>query len=223
MGREHDRLIGELATLGRRAVAGGLVVGSGGNLSARLPGADECVVTAGGAWLDELGLGDFSVVGLDGSPRSGHASPSSEAALHLAAYRARPDVNAVVHLHPQTSVLLDALGHRIRLITLDHAYYVRRLATVPYLQPGTTALADAAAAALAQADAVILSHHGCAVVADSVELAHKRAANLEEAAVATYRALVLGDTDTVCPPAFLQHLERLHAAAGDAGAPPTGP
>ena len=51
------------------------------------------------------------MVGLDGGVRGGHPRPSSEVPLHLATYRVRPDVNAVVHLHPQTSVLLDALGH----------------------------------------------------------------------------------------------------------------
>ena len=41
---------------------------------------------------------------------------------------------------------------------------------------------------------MILSHHGCSVIADSVELAHKRAFYLEEAALLTYRALTLGRT-----------------------------
>ncbi|MEN3356796.1 MAG: hypothetical protein V7637_778, partial [Mycobacteriales bacterium] len=38
---------------------------------------------------------------------------------------------------------------------------------------------------------------------------HKRAANLEEAAQATYHALLLGDTGTVCPPAYRARLDRL--------------
>ncbi len=41
-------------------------------------------------------------------------------------------------------------------------------------------------------DCLVLSQHGCVVMADSVELAHKRARNLEEAAALTYRALTLG-------------------------------
>ena len=41
-----EQLVRELVVVGRKAVAAGLVIGSGGNLSARLPGADECVVTA---------------------------------------------------------------------------------------------------------------------------------------------------------------------------------
>ena len=37
-------------------------------------------------------------------------------------YLRRPDVNAIVHLHPQTSVLLTALGHDIALITRDRGF-----------------------------------------------------------------------------------------------------
>ncbi len=217
---DHAGLIQQLIRLGSKAVDRGLVLGSGGNLSARLPGADQCVVTASGTWLDELHADDFSLVSLDGTWRGGHVTPSSEVALHLHSYRARPDVNAVIHLHPQLSVLLDALGHRIRLITIDHAYYVRRVATVAYIASGTEELAAAGAAALVDADAVILGHHGCSVVGATVEEAHKRAANLEEAAAATYRALMLGDTTTECPPEYLARVHQMEAeAAGSLPAP----
>jgi L-ribulose-5-phosphate 4-epimerase len=210
----HAPLIAELIRAGRRAVDSGLVIGSGGNLSARLPGADVCVVTASGTWLDDLRHDSFSVVDLDGGWVDGNPAPSSEVALHLASYRARPDATAIIHLHPQHCVLLDAMDREIRLVTIDHAYYVRRIARVPWIRSGTQELADAGAAALADGcNCVLLGHHGCSVVADSVDLAYKRAANLEEAAVATYRALLLGDTTTAVPQAYVDFLSG-GAAAG---------
>jgi len=211
---QSRELIDALITLGRKAVAAGLVIGSGGNLSAREPGTDACWVTASGTWLDELTPEQFSRVALaDGSVREGHPRPSSEAALHVESYRARPDVNAVVHLHPQTSVLLDALGHPIRLFTIDHAYYVREVRSTPFRQSGTPELARIGADALRDGcNCVILANHGCSVVADTVELAHKRAANLEEAAKATYAALLLGDTTTVVPPAYLERIRAAESA-----------
>ena len=201
-------LVRQLITVGRKAVAAGLVIGSGGNLSAREPGSDECVVTASGTWLDDLTPDDFSVVAVaDGQVRSGHPRPSSEVQLHLATYRVRPDVNAVVHLHPQTSVLLDALGHPIRLLTIDHAYYVREIRSTPFIQSGTPELAEAGARAAADGcNCIILGHHGCSALGATVDLAHKRAANLEEAARATLTMLQLGDTTTACPPAYLEHI-----------------
>lgn len=212
-------LIDQLVTVGRKAVAAGLVIGSGGNLSAREPGADTCVVTASGTWLDELDRESFSVVRIsDGMVVGGHPTPSSEVPLHLATYLVRPDVNAVVHLHPQTSVLLDALGHQIRLLTIDHAYYVREVRSTPFIQSGTQELADAGAAAVADGcDCVILGHHGCSALGTTVEEAHKRAANLEEAARATLTMLQLGDTTTVCPPSYLETIRAKEAAAAGPG------
>jgi len=199
-----------LRAYGRRAVASGLVIGSGGNLSAREPGADAIWVTASGTWLDELAPGDFSLVGIKGGEvRDGNATPSSEVLLHLHSYRARPDANALIHLHPQASVLLDAMGHQISLLTLDHAYYVREVRSTPYIKNGTAELAQAGAEAIRDGcNCVILGHHGCSVVADTVELAYKRAANLEEAARATYAALLLGGPVPSCPPEYLEEVRR---------------
>jgi len=190
----RELLCDQLAAVGLDVVRAGLVVGSGGNLSARLPGDDTCWVTAAGTWLDRLDRSSFVRVRIpDGTVVAGDRAPSSEVALHLATYRARPDVSAVVHLHPQTVLLLDALGERVRLVTTDHAFYVRRVGVVPYFPPGTTALATAAALAAADGtNCLVLSRHGCSVLADSVDLAHKRARNLEEAALLTYRALAAG-------------------------------
>jgi len=187
-----------LTHVGRSVVSAGLVVGSGGNLSARDPGADEFWVTARGTWLDRLTPADFVRVNLTtGHPVvadvSGAATPTSELALHLASYRARPDATAIVHLHPQSVLLLDALGIQIRLVTTDHVFYLGRIAGTRYAPPGTPQLATAAAQAAADGtNCVLLAQHGCSVLADSVELAHKRALYLEEAAQFTYRAAALG-------------------------------
>jgi L-fuculose-phosphate aldolase len=103
---------------------------------------------------------------------------------------------AVVHLHPQTAILLDALGERIRLVSTDHRFYLRRVVTTPFRPPGTGELADLAAKATSDGtDCVLLARHGCSVLAGTVELAHKRALYLEEAARLTYCALVAGVLD----------------------------
>jgi len=204
--RTREDLVDQLAEVGRLAVTGGLALASGGNLSARLPGSDEFVVTAAGTWLDRLTAADFSVMTLEGRVTGGAERPSSEWKLHQRTYRARPDVNAVVHLHPQHAVLVDALGHPIRLITLDHAYYVRSVGTVPYFPNGSDELADGAAEQARQHDCIVLSHHGCSTLGPDVGMAYRRALNLEEAATATYRCLAVGNTDCTFPPEAFEDL-----------------
>jgi L-fuculose-phosphate aldolase len=207
----------QLAFLGRSAVAAGLVVGSGGNLSARVSGADEIWITGAGTWLDRLHPSAFARVRVsDGAvlekwdetangDGAVHAalSPSSEIGLHLATYRARPDVNVVVHLHPQTVLLLDALDEPVRLVTTDHLAYVRQVVRTPFAVPGTERVGMLAAEAVRDgANCVVLANHGISVLAGSVELAHKRAFYLEEAARLTYSALVLGRVEELRPPDF---------------------
>lgn len=152
------------------AVRTGLVIGSGSNLSVRAAGSGECWITAAGSWLDRLEPTEFSLISIpDGGARGGHPQPSSEWRLHTETYARRPDVNAIIHLHPQTSVLLTALGYDIALITTDHAYYLGEVAAVPFDQPGSIELAVAAADAFAGGiNALVLDHHRCSVLADSV-------------------------------------------------------
>ena len=202
-----DDLYDQLADVGRSAVRSGLALASGGNLSARLPGSDRFVVTAAGTWLDRLTPDDFSTVAADdGRVLGGAERPSSEWKLHWRTYQRRPDVHAVVHLHPQHAVLVDALGEEIRLVTLDHAVYVRSVGHVPYHPNGSDELADLSAEQAEQHDVMVLAHHGCSALGADVGMAFRRAANLEEAAVATYRLLALGDRTLRFP---AEHLARL--------------
>jgi ribulose-5-phosphate 4-epimerase/fuculose-1-phosphate aldolase len=207
----------QLAHVGYDVVQAGLVCGSGGNLSARIPDEDAIWVTTSGSWLGRLSRTTFAPVRIsDGAPATvgtmpaPRIEPTSEIALHLALYRVRPDVNAVIHLHPQTALLLDALGEHIRIVTTDHAFYVRRVSTVPFRLPGSTEVAALTAAMAADGtDCLVLSQHGCVVMGDSVELAHKRARNLEEAAAMTYRALAAGRLENLrdCPEEFQDRLQ----------------
>lgn len=198
--------VDELISVGKAAVERGLVLASGGNLSARLDD-ERFVITAAGAWLDRLTPEQFAVLSVSGEAL-GSVNPSSEWKLHQRSYLARPDVNSVIHVHPQHAVLLDALGFEVRLMTLDHAFYVRSVGRTRYYPNGSDQLADSAARAAAEHDCVIMAHHGCSALGATISMAYRRAVNLEEAAVATYRALLLGDRTTDFPGderAALQH------------------
>lgn len=189
-------LVDELIAVGADAVRRGLVVASGGNLSARAPGASRFLITRGGAALDRLEAGDFVLQPLGGPLAPG---ASSEVLLHDRTYGARPDVGCVIHLHPRRAVLLTALGRPIRAWTLDDALYLGRIEVVGYAPNASEELADAAADAARVADCVVLAHHGCSTVADTVDAAYRRALLLEQAASDTVTALLLGDEHTAFP------------------------
>lgn len=192
-------VVPQLIDAGQHVVDRGLVLASGGNLSARLT-EDTFVVTASGTWLDRLTVKDFSVINAAGDVIGGADRPSVEWKLHHHTYAARPDTNAVIHLHPQHAVLVDMLGHRIRCTTLDHAFYLGQVARVPFRPAGSEEIATLAAEAVADGtNAVVLAHHGCSALGDTASMALRRAMNLEEAATMTYRLILAGDTTTDFP------------------------
>lgn len=198
MPQASDALLADLINAGRTVVARGLVQASGGNLSARVPGTDTFVVTTRGTWLDALAETDFAT----GSVEHGIGAeqhPSIEWKLHQATYAARPDIGAIVHLHPQHVLLVTALEEPVRFLTLDHQFYVGGARRVPFHPAGSEALAHAAAEASRDCNAVILDHHGSSTLGDTVAMALRRALNLEEAARMTYRLLLAGNRDADFP------------------------
>ncbi len=182
----------ELIRAGRIAVERGLVVASGGNLSARTGDGSHFIVTKSGTWLDRLDTESFSEIAVEAEEAPPSASPSVEWRLHQYTYRTRPDVNAIVHLHPQLLLLLDAAEVPIRQITTDHAFYLGDIGCVGYHRPGTDALATDAATVAADHDVMILSRHGCSALGADVDMALRRALNLGEAADLTFQSVTLG-------------------------------
>jgi len=202
----YEHKISELQEIGVLAVTQNLAQVTGGNLSIRGEDSDF-VVTGKGTWLNRLTNESFSLLGFDGVHKFG-GEASSEWRLHARIYETREDVNAIIHLHPQHVVLLHALGHRIRFITQDHAFYVGSYGHTPYYPNASDELADTAAAELVSKEnnVVIMGNHGIVAVGDDIEMAFRRTANFEEAAIATYRALLLGDNETEFPEESLAKL-----------------
>lgn len=196
-----------LSDLGKRFVDRGLVVGSGGNLSMLLPDKKSFLITGTGTSLDRLDEDSFAVVSLDGTYSSSGTQPSSEYRVHLAAYQSRGDVTTCIHLHPQASVLLAALGIETKFVTVDHVYYLRKIVRIPWIRPGTQEIADAVAREIVGVNVLVLENHGCVVVAGNPELAYSRALNLEEASELTLRSRIVGIEPLEVPSAYREYLE----------------
>lgn len=193
-----DEEMFDIADIGRKAVERGLVVASAGNISVRKPELEQFIVTGTGTLLDELDETQFAVMSSSGVHMGGIA-PSSEWKLHYEVYKQRPDATVVMHLHPEMSVLLDAMRIPIRQFMLDHVAYIPKIARIPFYPNGSDELAIEAARATADCDCVILGNHGCSVVSTSLTDAFRKAQNLEQAARMTFRATQLGDTTTEFP------------------------
>jgi L-fuculose-phosphate aldolase len=141
-------------------LAGGLVRGTEGNVSAR---AGELVaVSPTSLAYETLRPEDISLVTAAGELVNGRG-PSVELPLHLAVLAARPDVGAVVHTHS------------------PHAT-ARRLVPVAEGRSGTAELGAAVVAAAGNGDAVVMLDHGPVCFGTDLAEALERAFALEEAA-----------------------------------------
>ena len=89
----------EMTEAGRRLWLRGLVSGTDGNMSCRI-GPDRVLSTPTGVSKTSLSEELFVLTDLEGNVIEGKAAPSTELKLHLAAYREREDITAVIHAHP---------------------------------------------------------------------------------------------------------------------------
>lgn len=146
----------------------GMNRGSTGNLSCRL--GEGMLITPTGMGAGEVTAADLVWRGHDGT-LCGAWQPSSEWAFHQAAYEARADLAAVVHVHSPHATALACLRRG-----LPSFHYMVAVAggsdvpLVPYHPFGTPALAQAVGAALRARNACLLANHG--LVAAGRDLAH---------------------------------------------------
>lgn len=170
----------QICAAGRQAADHGLAKATSGNISARLPGAEEFWITASGTDLSALTPDLLVRMGLDGQPRSQAHPPSSEYQLHLAIYRRRPEINAIVHLHPPLATVVGTALGEVEPVTFEGCYFLGDVAIVPPILPGTAELAQAAAEATDRSRVLVLQHHGSVCLGVDLQEALYRSIELEE-------------------------------------------
>jgi L-fuculose-phosphate aldolase len=166
----------------------GLVAGSSGNISMRI--ADGSIVaTPTGFSLRAVTADDLVTVDPSGLPRDPARRPTSELFLHLAAYRARPEIACVIHAHPTYCVAWSKCGLMFPLDTVGAMESLGPIVYTPFEPPGSQALADRCAGAFrAGNDTVIMERHGLSSVGATLEAAFVRADLAEQTAHLEYAA-----------------------------------
>src|SRR5581483_8995845 len=105
----YEETRGEIAALGRRLEAEGLLNHTAGNLSARVA-PDLIAITPSSIPYPEIAPQDVVIVDMEGHVVEGHRRPSSELAMHLMMYRLRPHAGGAVHTHAPYATTFAILG-----------------------------------------------------------------------------------------------------------------
>jgi L-fuculose-phosphate aldolase len=187
------------------------LIGAGeGNVSCRL-GPGRLLVTPAGASKALLRPADLVVVDLAGARLRGRGRPSSELRMHLAAYAARPDVQAAVHAHPLTAVALTVAGLPPPNDVMPEASVVLgEVAVAPFATPGTDEVPRALAPLLARHEVVLLERHGALALGRTLGEALDRMETLERVSRVALLARLAGRCEPLGPEAVAKVL----AAAG---------
>ena len=174
----------ELVAIARSLYQRGYTFGTAGNLSVRI--GESVVISPTNSSFGDLAEDALAEVGLDGAVLAG-PQPSKEAPFHLAAYRARPDARAVVHLHSCYATAVSCLEDLdlTDAMPVYTPYYAMRLPCLPvvsYYPPGDAALGPAVEAAAAKSPALLLRNHGSITIGRSLQEAGGLAEEIEEQA-----------------------------------------
>ncbi len=161
-------------------------MGTSGNVSVRLDNGD-LLVTPSQRGLGYLAVQDIVRVDAGGKPRDPSQRATSELPLHLAAYRVRADIRAVVHTHPTMSVVWSKTGELFPRDTVGASESLGTCAWTPYRKNGTQELADLCAAEFARGvNVVVMERHGLTAIAATLEEAFMQTELAEEAARIAY-------------------------------------
>ena len=144
----------------------GLNAGRSGNISLRLASASEneedlFLITPSGVIKRQLSPEDILLVNKDLDVIEGDKNPSVESPTHMAVYKARSDVKAIIHAHSIYASAFAVVRKPIPPI-LEELVYVTggEISVTEYAQSGTDDLAKNIVDALGEKKAVLIANHG---------------------------------------------------------------
>ena len=190
-------LVDQVVDVAQRLIASGAISANGhGNVSLRVPGAQEMYFTAGPS-LRNHAASAVVRVGLDGVLLEGELPPIQGAvvAMHTAMYADHDDVGCVLHTHSPYATAF-AVAHRPIGCWLEALAMFGLSSGVPVASYGPRgsdqAVANIRAAITPGVRAVLLANHGVLVFHRTPELAIQIGGIVEEAAQAGLNSDVLG-------------------------------
>ena len=162
----------EMCEVGRRIWHKGYCAGNEGNHSVRI-GENRFLCTPTGISKGFLKPDDICTVDIEGKQLAGKRKRTSEMLMHLAIYKARPDVKAVVHSHPPHATAFAIAG--VELPTCIHPeaeVFLGQVRTAKYVTPGDTRLGESLMPYIKDSNTILLQNHGTVTFSTTLEDAY---------------------------------------------------
>jgi L-fuculose-phosphate aldolase len=182
----------KLVETARELLRCGLVEGTAGNLSARLPDGNV-VLSPSSLPYDTMTVDDLVVCGLDGKVLAGARPPTSEKALHLACLRKHPELGAVIHSHAKYATMFAITRRPIPCVIEEFDVFVGgEVPVAEYELTGSDELGEEVSRHVGERGAVLMANHGLLTVGKDLAGALKVAKLVERTAEIVWGAQALG-------------------------------
>jgi L-fuculose-phosphate aldolase len=182
----------EVAHFMRRLYKQGLTTTSGGNISLRLSD-DLILITPTATDKGRMKWKEVGIVNIFGENFTPQLKPSIETAMHLAIYKRKNDVSAIVHAHPVFASLFTAIKAKINTnLTSEAKAILGDPLLVRYAVMGSKALAEVAAENIMKSDILLLENHGILTTGSTLLNAFDKIEVLENAAKMTLMTEMTG-------------------------------
>jgi L-fuculose-phosphate aldolase len=180
---------------GVRMLEDGLVLGTSGNISVRVP--QGVVITPSTMPYAEITPEDLVLLDLEGNQLAGRGKPSAESPLHLGIY-ATSDAGAVVHTHSPVAAAVSTVLDQLPAIHYGIAQFGGHdVRVAEYERFGSDALAGATVKALEGRRGALMRNHGTITYGETLDQAYYRAHLLEWLAEVWRTAKTVGEPNII--------------------------
>jgi L-fuculose-phosphate aldolase len=182
----------KLVETARELLRSGLVEGTAGNLSARLPDGNV-LLSPSSLPYETMTVDDLVVCDLDGKVLAGARAPTTEKALHLACLRKYPELGAVIHSHAKYATMFAITRQPIPCVIEEFDVFVGgEVPVADYELTGSDALGEEVSRHVGERGAVLMANHGLLSVGKDLAGALKVAKLVERTAEIVWGARALG-------------------------------
>ncbi len=184
----------QIVEAGKRLRDRFFVAANDGNISVRLA-ENQILITPTNVNKGDVTVDSILKIDMQGGVISGSMKPSSETKMHLAVYKARPDVTAIVHAHPPAATGFAACHIRLDadIILPEVVFGLGKVGFAEYGTPTTQEIPNAVEKEIPDCDAMLLSNHGALTVGTDVMHAYYRMEVLEMYARVRLVTRILGE------------------------------
>lgn len=211
----------QICEIGKRIYEKGFVAANDGNISIRISD-NEFLITPTG--VSKGFMKPEMILKVDGQCNvlEGSLKPTSEMKMHLLVYKERPDVQAVVHVHPPYATAFAIAGIPLnQAIMPESVVYLGTIPLAEYGTPSTDEITDAVKKYVHQHQGVLLENHGALTWGNSLEHAYYLMESLEFTAKINWLAKQLnGDRELSIQQ--VKRLIELKSKMGIKGVSPAG-